>query len=352
MNKNKKRWVAIIVALVVATFAMVACEKVIEIDEADYEKHLVLNGLPSAGERFFVNFSHTHFFLDPNNAQPVAGAQLRLTTPNATLTPDSIAGCNYFFNYVCRPGDTLNMEVVADGETVRAQTYVPQMPSIDNIGVNRLATHSFRFYSTKFTLHDHGGNPEYYHLVVRVRDSGLRYDPWTQKIDTVDTIHSTYFYIPPINSAITSNDVNPFIPLGGYLYSQVMFMDKHIDGTDYPVELDILHLTDTNEINTEVDTFRHWYTVVVESITPARWNYLLSVARTQSISSYFAEQGAAWSNVSGALGIFSGMAKWTFSFCPDSLRPAPVFSPLPDVQIEGGGGGCIWQPLPSIEGDD
>ncbi|MBQ9418277.1 MAG: DUF4249 domain-containing protein [Bacteroidales bacterium] len=306
-------------ALAVLTAA--SCEKVIEIDEADYPPQLVLNGLPSAGQRAFVNFSYTHFFLDPNNAQPVGGAELRLTVGGTTYRPDSVDGCNYFFPYTCQPGDTLRMDIEAAGTSVSAQTYIPPMPAIDGFTAHTFAGGSFRFYRTRFTLHDHGDVPEYYYLTVEVRDSGLRYNPYQHKVDTVDTISHNYFGFRGSGEEITSSDVTPFIPLGGYLYSQLLFTDKRIDGQDYPVELYILNLIDTNEINTETDTFRHWYTIRLESITPARWNYQLSVVRSQSMGSYFAEQARAWSNVSGGVGIFAGMAKQTFTFTPDTLMP-------------------------------
>jgi len=316
----------------VVLMAIVAssCEKVLDVEAGP--RHLVLNGVPSEGRRAFVNFSYTHFFLDTLNAQPVGSPTMTLTVNGVPYTPDSVSGCNFFFPYTLQADDQLQISVDADGHHLEAQTYVPRPPAIENMSVKVYESTSFNFYLARFNIADHADYDDYYSLAVTVRDSGARYNEWTAEIDTVDTVSTTYFILPA--REITSSDVCPYIPLGGYLYSQLMFLDRNIEGQTYPVEMFIMKLVDTNEIA----PFKHWYTVSAETVTPARWNYLLSVARSSSMTSFFAEQGQPYSNITldgeTGYGIFAGNARYKYTFDADTISDTiriPVASMPSDV---------------------
>ena len=313
MEIKFNRYYLLLLAVVVCIFA--SCEKVLDVEAG--QRQLILNGVPSEGRRAFVNFSYSHFFLDTINAQPVSGVNMTLSVNGVPYAPDSVSGCNYFFPYILQADDQLKISVDADGHHLEAQTYVPRPPAISNMNVKVFESTSFNFYLAHFNLDDHAGYDDYYCLSVNVRDSGARYNEWTAEIDTVDTVGTTYFILPA--QEITSNDVCPYIPLGGYLYTQLMFLDRNIEGRNFPVDLYIMKLVDTNEIA----PFKHWYTVSAETITPARWNYLLSVARSSSMTSFFAEQGRAYSNVrldgQEGYGIFAGNARYKYTFDADTV---------------------------------
>jgi hypothetical protein len=68
--------------------------------------------------------------------------------------------------------------------------------------------------------------------------------------------------------------------------------------------------------------------LALESITPARWNYVLSASSQNSMFSYFAEQGQDFGNVEGALGVFAGTAIRRYIFNPDTLTTTPQPIPL------------------------
>lgn len=313
------------IIVLVALLALTSCEKTVEIDEPA-DRQLVLNAVPSAGHRAFVYFAHTRFFLDSSNYQPVDGANVILTVNGNLMTPDSSSRCRYFFPHTLQEGDSLTIDITAlGGHGVHARTYVPYYPAINGMAAANYASPSFNFHVLSFRLDDHAGNDEYYSVVVQERDSGMRYNEWGDSLELVDTVHSAMFLVPE-NPEVTSSDVCPYIPLGGYLYSRLMFMDKHIDGQQYPMQLYIMQTIDTNER----PPFKHEYTVTVESVTPARWNYTLSASSQNSMFSYFAEQGQAYGNVDGALGVFAGTAVRRYIFNPDTLTTTPVPIPLID----------------------
>ncbi len=294
---------------------LASCEKVLDVQPG--EQQLVLNGVPSAGQQAFVNFSRTHFFLDTVNAQFVPGTAMTLTVNGTEYTPSSVDGCNYFFPYTFQPDDQVSISIDADGRHVEANTFIPMPPQIDNMMVQYYESESFNFYLATFNLADHAGYQDLYSLKVEVRDSGMRRNEWTDSIELVDTVTSTFFILP--NADLTSPEVCPYIPLGGYLFTQLMFTDTRIDGETTPVQLFIMKLVDTNEIA----PFKHYYRISAETLTPDRWRYLISVAQASSMTSMFAEQGSPYTNISvdgqPGLGIFAGNARYRYMFDVDTI---------------------------------
>lgn len=312
-----KRIVYIFFLVLVAT-SFASCEKVLDVDDSGANDLLVLNGVPAAGRQAFVYFSHTHFFLDSSITHPVDGAAPTLTVNGVPYSPDSVSGCKYFFPYTCQPGDSLSIDITSPSGNVHGKTYVPLYPEVKNFTVREFASPSFNFYWAQYNLCDHAGTPEYYYLKVEVRDSGMRFNEWTRQFDTVDTVHATYFLMPS-NPELTASDVSPNEALGGYLYTSLMSTDRRIDGQDYAVNLYILLLKDTNEVNDSLHVFKHWYDITIESVTPARLRYLISVAQNLNTVSFFAEPVQPYTNIEGGVGIFAGSSKWKFSFDPDTI---------------------------------
>lgn len=307
-----------IAILILVVTLLGSCTKVLEIDDSGAKDLLVLNGLPSAGNRAFVFFSHSHFFLDSEMSYPVDGASLTLNVNGVPYAPDSVSGSKYFFPYTCQPDDSLRIDIASPAGNLHAKTYVPRYPVIDGFSVVDFASSSFNFYLARYTLSDYADHSDYYYLTVTVRDSGMRFDTWTQTFDTVDTVHSTYFLVP-YNEELTSNEVSPNAALGGYLYSSLISTDRLMDGQDREVSVFILHLIDTNEVNDSAHVFKHWYDVTIESITPARLLYIVSASRNMGSVSFFTEQSQPYTNIQGGMGVFAGMARWRHSFDPDTL---------------------------------
>ena len=304
--------------LLAAVLLLASCEKTVDVEDgANHE--LVLNGVPTPDRRAFVYFAQTRFFLDSSNNQQVVPDNMVLTVNGVPMTPDSVSRCRYFFPYTLQEDDTLTIDISARGHDVHARTYVPRYPDVNNVTATYFASPSFNFHIVNLRLDDRAGVDEYYNVMVTARDSGLRYNEWGDSLELVDTVHATYFLVPN-NPEVTSNDVCPFIPLGGYLYSRIMFLDRNIDGQQYPLQLYIMQTIDTNER----PPFKHEYMIDVESVTPARWNYILSAASQSSMFSFFAEQGQTYGNVEGALGVFAGSASRHYIFNPDTVGMTPV----------------------------
>ena len=317
------------IIMIAAALLLGGCEKVLDIDDSGADDLMVLNAVPQAGKRAFLNFSSTAFFLDTVATHPVAGASVTLWRNGVPLLPDSVGRCNYFFPDTLRSGDQLRAVITTPKGEVTAETYVPPVPKVKLGFLVEWASPTFNLITAIPQLSDSAGFAEYYQMTVTIRDSGMRHEAYAHRYRTIDTTSRTYFILNE-NSEITNNDVSPNLPLGGYLYSSLMFTDRQIDGrTDYPINLFIPIYKDTNEVVNDTQDFKHWYTITVESITPARMRYLISVARANSMGSMFAEQAQPYSNVTGAVGIFAGSAKWSHTFMTDTL----LHFNTPDIPI-------------------
>lgn len=311
MNMKTKHIFLFLAALPIL---LTSCEKVVDIDET--ESQLVLNGVPTADKRAFVYFANTRFFLDGSNDHPVNGAQLTLTVNGVPYTPDSVAHSKYFFAPILQAGDSLSIDITTPRGPVHAETYVPLMPDVDNFNIRTYKSPTFNFVQASFNLNDHAGVDEIYRVNVTVRDSGLHYNAWTDAYDTIDTVRNTYFIVR--DQAITADNVCPYLPLGGYLYSTLMFLDRNIDGQNHSTQINILQLTDTNEVH----PYLHQYMVDVQSVTPARFNYIISSSQQNNMTSFFTEAGEVRGNVSGALGVFAGQASLRFTYDTVTTTPA------------------------------
>lgn len=314
-----KKYIPLIIILL---SLITSCEKVLPIDD-EGNHQMVLNAVPAAGHQAFVNFAYTRFLLDSTNNHPVANADIVLSVNGIPYTPDSVNSCNYFFPYTLQPLDQLEININTPSNVVHASTYVPPLPRISNPAAASLNNYTFKYIGFSFDLSDSLDFGEYYRITVFERDSGARYNEWTRKMDTIDTISSSLFMIH--SSELTDPSGCASLPLANYFYSDLLCKDLNINGRQhYPIQLFILQTIDTNE----VEPFKHEYTVRVQSVTPEYYQYIISASSQSNTFSFFAEQGQVWSNVDGALGLFAGASKWEYTFFIDTIPTAPI-STLP-----------------------
>ncbi|MBR1850604.1 MAG: DUF4249 domain-containing protein [Bacteroidales bacterium] len=306
-----------LIALTATLFA--SCEEVMEIDESKIESPLVLNAMPSNGQQMFVNFTRTRFFL-ADTYKPLSNATISLLVNNTPVAVDSVSGCNYFFGYTAAPGDSLRITASHNGQTATASTYVPYMPTLNNVSA-RLDSSLFHMVMIKFQLADIADLHEMYHINVVERDSGLRRNIMTGGFDTIDTTFNPYFICN--DRLITDPSVAAFQPFGGFFYQRILCSDSLIDGRNYNVTLMVLKLVDT----TEVKPFSHSYSLNFESVTPERFDYLCQVANASNSNTMFAEPSQVKGNINGALGVFAGTAKQLIPLNLDSTI-APSTPPM------------------------
>lgn len=295
-----------ILLLLSLSLLLYSCEKVLDVDESAIPKEVVVNAMPITGQQLFVNVSYSRFLLDPSNQHPVPSADIALSVNGNVLYPHHTQGCNYFFDYIAQPDDTIALSLFADGKHITAQTYTPRMPRITNVSARVDKSKTFTLGNVYLTFNDYPNYPEYYHITVSRRDSGVVYRPSRHLFDTVDTIRSTYFFF--FDPKLTDPSVLYSGSLANMLYTKIMALGTLIDGQTHTAPISILMLTDTNE----VQPFLHRYRILFESVTPARFNYILFLGANGN-SSLLSEPAQMYSNINGgAYGIFAGSARREF----------------------------------------
>ena len=308
---------------IIAALILCSCEKVLEV-ETDDEQLMVLNGVPSAGKQMFVNLTYSHFFLDTCVQHPIDGAQMTISINGTEMTPSQVVGCNYFFPYTLAEDDTVAITVNAAGRTLAAKTFVPRLPMVSNVTSHIDTSLVFNFLDVDFDLADHADYSDLYHIVITCRDSGRRHNPYTDSIDHIDTVVRKMFYCG--DQSMTSSEVSAYLPLGGYFFQRLLITDKLIDGQEKRVRLMMPILIDTNEIA----PFRHDYTLDIETVTPARFRYIVQSNRAANNMMLFSDAPQVQSNVNGGYGVFAGNARRTFPLTPDTAS-VPLFA-LPTME--------------------
>lgn len=286
-------------------FVLASCEKVIEFDDSLTSPSPVLNAIATEGNQLFVNYTYSRFFLDTNNAHPIADVDMVVTANGTDYRPVSVDGCNYFFDYIPHEDDQLSIRVLSAAGEASARTIIPRNPRISTPNVF-LQDSVFRTLVINFNIDDHPDYDNYYRFTISQRDSGARYRPYREVYDTIDTTYHTIFFC--FDRAITDPTAAATEALGGYLYQQLLTSDKLIDGQDHNTTLMLIMLCDTNEVG----TFIHQYSLTVESVSPERYQYLQDIESATSITQLLTEPAPVYSNVNGALGIFAGNARRTF----------------------------------------
>ena len=312
-----------------------SCEEVIPVDPSTSEAQLVLNGVPSSGRQLSVFFAHSRYFLDESNNHPVDGAIVSVDVNGQTYRPDSMVRCSYYFPYTLQDDDTVAVRVNVGGTLVSAKTYVPRMPQVNNLMamIDTSGTlgaewelGAFRLLFVSFELKDYRNHEDYYCITVDQRDSGSRHNIFLNTYDTVDTTYLTYFVT--LDEDLNSPEVTAIPGMGDAFFTRLLFSDKRIEGKNHRVDLILLLMRDT----TEVEPFIHEYTLHVESVTHDRLRYLADVANATSMTQIFSEPAAIYTNVNGALGIFAGNGRKTYPLTPDTLAASnAAWKRLPDI---------------------
>lgn len=293
--------------LALAFLLLASCEKVIDVDPNASTAKMVLNGIPSVDKNLFVYFAHSRFFLDTSNNHPAGQVDMVVNINGTEYRPIKDSNCLYFFDYTVREGDSLEIDVNAEGKSVHAATRAPRMPQIELNAAFVNSDTAINLLMVNFTINDPGDYHNLYCFRISERDSGAYYHPYLEFYDTIDTVYSNMFFC--YDESLTASNAAASEMMYGYpVYTQLLTSDANINGTSHNTTLFLMLPRDTNEIQ----PFIHQYSLSVECVSPDRYKYLKTVAAANNMMSLITEPPEVYSNINGALGIFSGTAKREF----------------------------------------
>ena len=283
------------------TLALSGCEEVVDFEITDSDRYVAVNALPCADSTLYVNLSYSRFFLDNTPFQPVSNASITMTVNGTALASPTRQGSNYTFGYFLNGGDSLYMTINIPGRLpISTYTHIPNNPAIGNFKAEIDTLQPITAGEMSFTLTDESNLRNYYYIYVSERDSGTQWNRWENKWDTIDTVRHTTFSC--LDLAVTDPSVNLSMGIIGY-YQSLLFSDSLIDGEVHDMLLSIPMLKDTAEHPIQRD-----YTLVIESLSPEAYRYRVDVSNAHSATSYFSEPTNPYSNITGTIGIFAGIA--------------------------------------------
>lgn len=290
-----------IITLLSIALLFISCEKVVEFDIQDSDRYVVVNALPCTDSLVFANITYSRFFLDNQEFPPVTNATVTLDVNGISYSSSSRNGANYIFSYRALSGDTMTIHVDVPGrETIIGGTRIPDLPNMQAPLAEIDTLQPFNTAEITFTLDDPEGK-NYYYVYISERDSGIKWNRWEEKWDTIDTVKTPYFNC--LNMEITVPEVNCIEGFMNY-FNRLLFIDSLIDQQQYEVKLSLMMPKDTAE-----HPLMKEYSLVVESLSPEAYRYTKEVLLSQGMSSYFTEPTRIFSNIRGALGIFAGIAR-------------------------------------------
>lgn len=301
-----------------------SCEKVLEFDIEDSERLVVVNALPCTDSTLFVNVTYSRFFLNNQPFVPVTDATVSVDINGTTLTSSQRNGANHLFNYQCTAGDSLTLRVSVPGRTdIIGGTRIIPLPDMQPPLAEIDTLQPITSGDITFTLNDPDDIENYYYIYVIERDSGIQWNQWEKKWDTIDTIIHPYFNC--LNIDITDPQVNAIEGLM-YYYNGLLFSDKRINGQSYDCKLSLMMLKDTAE-----HPLLREYTLIVESLSPEAYIYTKDILASHSIGSYFAEPTRIFSNLNSGVGIFASKARrkypLTFTYKEQEITRSASNSP-------------------------
>lgn len=290
-----------IILLTIVTL-LASCEKVIEFDIQDSDRYVVVNALPCTDSLFFANITYSRFFLDNQPFPAVTDATVTLDVNGTLFSSTSRDGANYLFSYRANAGDTLTLHVDIPGhDAIVGGARVPALPDMQAPLAELDTLMPFNTAEITFTLNDPAGH-DYYYIYLTERDSGIQWNMFEKRWDTIDTVVNPYFNC--VNDEIIDPSVNSIEGFMKY-FNRLLFIDSLIDRQSYEVKLSLMMLKDTAE-----HPLLREYSLVVESLSPEAFRYTKEVLSSQGMGAYFAEPHRIFSNLSGgALGIFAGIAR-------------------------------------------
>ncbi|MBP5548693.1 MAG: DUF4249 domain-containing protein [Bacteroidales bacterium] len=303
MKTNKTNFRIFVSAFIFSlSFILASCEKVVEFDIDETERAIVVNALPNTDSLLFVNITYSRFFLDNGPFEAVTNASVTVDVNGIPYTSTQRDGANYLFSYRSTAGDTLTLHVNIPGhESITGTTIIPPLPDMPTPVAEIDTLQPIDSGDILISLSDPSEMENYYYIYLTERDSGIQWNMFERKWDTIDTVIHPYFNC--LNHEITNADVNVSEGMMDY-FNSLLFSDRQIDGQTYEIKLSLMMLKDTAE-----HPLLKEYSLVVESLSPEAFRYIKEVNASQSMTQYFAEPTQIFSNLSSGIGIFAGIAR-------------------------------------------
>jgi len=288
-----------ILFLLILCSTFFSCRKVIDMDIADSEKHLVVNCLLSTDSvlNMYVGRSLGLLEDDYNSNSLVNNATIQLFEDGVFVeelqfcgTPEYELVNSYKSTITPKIGSTYSIEVSAPGyPTVSANCVIPERVEIGSL-------------STYFTINEWG--EEILQMSIGLNDNAATENYYQIGLSSINTYE---YYDYELDSLITYSQkedlwaypVDPWLDnIANTSENGLSFSDATFNGTNIVLNLSTyIYSYNTNETKILIDLY---------SISKEYYNYLKSKSLYEESDPAFSEPVQIFSNIENGLGIFAG----------------------------------------------
>ena len=310
------------------SFTFSSCEKVMEFPIEDQTPLVVVSSLPTADSTLLVRLSKSRFFLSDGPFPTVDDASVTVEVNGVQYPLSFLSHGNYTNSIIVHEGDSLSLFIEVPGYgSLTSSARVPSRPVIkDTAYFDTLLPDAYiPMENFRFTLCDEPEVENYYRIYMTETARLGNYDPdsdtWTWVRDSTyrvpfgidDTVLSQDLYTTQTVNfmAFYDQDADTLLPLGNFVSSEMVFSDKHIDGTEHP----ILFQRDVPiRFPDGLQPISRQFTLIIESITYDNYRYRVTESAASSIGSYFSEPLQVYTNIKNGIGIFAAASAISFHF--------------------------------------
>lgn len=166
-----------LIALLLITFSLYSCQKVIDVDVKNAEKKYVVEAIvtdePGASK---VLLSTTLNMSEPSDFPGISGAVVTITDDggNSTLFTETTAGAYAAPSFTGIIGKTYSLEIQLNGETFTAKSTMPQKINLDTLFISDEILFGETRKLANISYKDPAGKGQYYRYVQYVNGKKIK----------------------------------------------------------------------------------------------------------------------------------------------------------------------------------
>ncbi len=303
-----------------------SCQKKLDIDIPESEKHIVLNGIINPDSTIRVRVTKSKGVLENNPIKILKDADVKLYENDVFLEKLQYSDSGYFYSSV-KPGINTIYKITAEYtglNSVEATTQIyniPEIESVDTIMKYTINEYGEGYIDTTYEIHyeltfkDAENTSDYYFISLTQLYPVLIFDG-TSYVLTGYEMYSDYF---DSTDPVLSKENNEFIING---MNGRVFNDELFNGNSYTLSFSSFYQKMiTYNKGVSDNSYPVYFIINFLKVSEAMYNYIFSYNLNQySTDDPFAQPVQIYSNVKNGLGLFSGYSMTTDTIALNNLK--------------------------------
>ncbi len=300
----------LVLSIFVLSVCLFSCEKKLDIDIPDSEKHIVLNGIITNDSLIYVNVTKSKSVLSNEKVKMLDDANVKLFGNDLFIENLTNIGNGVFISSITPEigvkykvtADYLNLQSVKSEITLKNPEKIISIDTILEIK-SYLAEYGddFTDYSMKFKIKikDNVNENNYYFISLMKKEPIYDFD---QQPPVITGYNDTYLYFDT-NDPIFKGFINSYSLNGMF---GMVFSDELFNGSEYIININS-SILNQNSYNNDYSSVTPLLVVRLLTVNQDIYRYITSFnLNQQSEDDPFSQPVQIFSNVEKGLGLFSG----------------------------------------------